>query len=88
MVISEQKAFCVLQFAKAESSITLQPAFRIKLYCQQGESPQLNEFCDTPLWKVYEPFVFRKPTNIGAYLDALQLWLFPQLEESKPDNFI
>ncbi|GFV95101.1 uncharacterized protein TNCV_3708961 [Trichonephila clavipes] len=24
----------------------------------------------------------------SAYLDALQLWLFPQLEESEPNNFI
>ncbi|GFV53799.1 uncharacterized protein TNCV_1592221 [Trichonephila clavipes] len=29
------------------------------------------------------------PTVIGsAYLDALQLWLFPQSEESEPNNFI
>ncbi|GFV34245.1 uncharacterized protein TNCV_1775901 [Trichonephila clavipes] len=26
--------------------------------------------------------------NCSAYLDALQLWLFPQSEESEPNNFI
>ncbi|GFW42265.1 uncharacterized protein TNCV_1207201 [Trichonephila clavipes] len=30
-----------------------------------------------------------QPTVTGpAYLDALQLWLFPHLEESEPNNFI
>ncbi|GFV29774.1 hypothetical protein TNCV_1925991 [Trichonephila clavipes] len=39
--------------------------------------------------KVYRHFGFREPTVAGsAYLDALQLWLFPQLKESEPDNFI
>ncbi|GFW41501.1 uncharacterized protein TNCV_465891 [Trichonephila clavipes] len=34
-------------------------------------------------------FVFGEPTVTGsAYLDASQLWLIPQLEESEPDNFI
>ncbi|GFU07850.1 hypothetical protein TNCV_3551661 [Trichonephila clavipes] len=31
---SKQKAFCVPQFAKAESVITVQQAFRIKFGCQ------------------------------------------------------
>ncbi|GFU95440.1 DUF4817 domain-containing protein [Trichonephila clavipes] len=30
----EQKAFCVFQFAKTESAITVQRAFRIKFGCQ------------------------------------------------------
>ncbi|GFV61507.1 uncharacterized protein TNCV_3892971 [Trichonephila clavipes] len=29
-----------------------------------------------------------KAVTGSAYLDALQLWLFPQLEESEPNNFI
>ncbi|GFX90929.1 uncharacterized protein TNCV_3167601 [Trichonephila clavipes] len=46
-------------------------------------------FCDISRLKVYGPFVFEEPTVTGsAYLDVVQLWLFPQLEESEPDNFI
>lgn len=33
MATSEQKAFCVLQFAKSESVVTVQRAFRIKFRC-------------------------------------------------------
>ena len=33
MATGEQKAFCVLQFAKSESVIRLQSAFRIKFHC-------------------------------------------------------
>ncbi|GFV79018.1 uncharacterized protein TNCV_3687251 [Trichonephila clavipes] len=51
--------------------------------------PKLKVFCAISQWKVYELFVFGKPTVTGsAYLDALQLWLFLQLKESEPDNFI
>ncbi|GFX93658.1 DUF4817 domain-containing protein [Trichonephila clavipes] len=34
MATSKQKAFCVLQFAKTESAITVQRAFRIQFGCQ------------------------------------------------------
>ncbi|GFV54628.1 uncharacterized protein TNCV_3578812 [Trichonephila clavipes] len=34
MATSKQKAFCVLQFAKTESAVTVQRAFRIKFDCQ------------------------------------------------------
>ncbi|GFW95960.1 uncharacterized protein TNCV_4173871 [Trichonephila clavipes] len=38
---------------------------------------------------MYGPFIYREPTVTGsAYLDALQLSLFPQLKETEPDNFI
>ena len=33
MATKEQKAFCVLQFAKTESVIRVQRAFRIKFHC-------------------------------------------------------
>ncbi|GFS85949.1 DUF4817 domain-containing protein [Trichonephila clavipes] len=34
MATSKQKAFCVIQFAKTKSAITVQQAFRIKFGCQ------------------------------------------------------
>ncbi|GFU03143.1 DUF4817 domain-containing protein [Trichonephila clavipes] len=34
MSTSEQKMLCVLQFAKTESAITVQRAFRVKFGCQ------------------------------------------------------
>ncbi|GFS78412.1 hypothetical protein TNCV_3146771 [Trichonephila clavipes] len=73
ITISEQGAFCVLQFGKTESTINMQRAFRIKLSCQQRYSPNLNFFCTISRRKVYGPFVIGKPTNFGAYLDVLQL---------------
>ncbi|GFX46483.1 uncharacterized protein TNCV_4549221 [Trichonephila clavipes] len=55
----------------------------------QKDSPKLDVFCAV-CWRImYEPFVFGEPTVTGsAYLDALQLWPFPQMKESGPDNFI
>ncbi|GFU87330.1 uncharacterized protein TNCV_2716161 [Trichonephila clavipes] len=38
---------------------------------------------------MYGPFVFGEPTVAGcAYIHALQMWLFRQMKESEPDNFI
>lgn len=46
-------------------------------------------FCAISRQKVYGPFSFGEATVIGtSYLDVLQLWLFPQLVEDKPNNFI
>ncbi|GFV99744.1 uncharacterized protein TNCV_5081041 [Trichonephila clavipes] len=46
-------------------------------------------FCATSRRKIYGPFGFGEPTVTGsAYLDVVQLRLFPQLKESEPDNFI
>ncbi|GFX72648.1 uncharacterized protein TNCV_4062441 [Trichonephila clavipes] len=59
--------------------------------CWNRNETHLNGmfFCAISRWKVYGPFVFGEPTVTGStYLDALQLWLFPQLKESEPDNFI
>ncbi|GFV30203.1 uncharacterized protein TNCV_96801 [Trichonephila clavipes] len=35
-----------------------------------------------------EKYGTTKAVTGSAYLDALQLWLFPQLEESEPNDFI
>ncbi|GFU40688.1 uncharacterized protein TNCV_3230581 [Trichonephila clavipes] len=46
-------------------------------------------FCALSRREVYGPFVFGEPTVTGsAYLATVQLWLFSQLKESEPDNFI
>ncbi|PRD32426.1 UNVERIFIED_CONTAM: hypothetical protein NCL1_20485 [Trichonephila clavipes] len=48
------------------------------------ESQRAEYFCAIFRWKVYGPFIFGEPTvTSSAYLDALQLWLFPQLKESE-----
>ncbi|GFU65330.1 hypothetical protein TNCV_2759171 [Trichonephila clavipes] len=53
------------------------------------DSPEVNVFFCHSSVDVYESFVFREPTVSGsAYLDALQLLLFPQLKGSEPDNSI
>ncbi|GFX51827.1 uncharacterized protein TNCV_5015291 [Trichonephila clavipes] len=55
----------------------------------QRDSPKSNVLTAISRRKVYEPFVFEEPTVTGsAYLDARQLCLFPQLEESEPYNCI
>lgn len=55
----------------------------------QRDSPKLNVFCAISRRKVYGPFFFGEATVTGtSYLDALQLWMFPQLVENEPNNFI
>src|SRR5436190_23225551 len=45
-------------------------------------------FCAISRQKVYGSFFFGEATVTGtSYLDTQQLWLFPQLEENKPENF-
>lgn len=37
----------------------------------------------------FRAFLFREPTTTGvSFLDVLQQWLFPQLQDNGPDNFI
>jgi hypothetical protein len=39
--------------------------------------------------KVYRPFFFREDTVTGTiYLEMLQTWLFPRLQEDEPEDFI
>jgi hypothetical protein len=45
------------------------------------DSPKINVFCAISSWKVYSPFLFAEETVTGmTYLDMLQLWLMPQLQ--------
>ena len=50
------------------------------------DSPKVNVFCAVSSCKVYGPFFFAEPnvTSIN-YLDTLQLWLMPQLQEDSED---
>jgi hypothetical protein len=46
----------------------------------------LNFICAIYNKKVYEPFFFTKSTVIGtSYLDMLQEWLMPQVEDDSDD---
>jgi hypothetical protein len=50
------------------------------------DSPKVNVFCAVSFCKVYRPFFFVGPTVTGInYLDMLQLWLMPQLQENNED---
>jgi hypothetical protein len=45
---------------------------------------EVNVFCADFSCKVYGPFFFVGPTVTGIkYLDVLQLWLMPQLQEDR-----
>ncbi|GFW37770.1 uncharacterized protein TNCV_4629751 [Trichonephila clavipes] len=46
MAISKRKAFCVIQFAKTESAITVQRAFLIKFGCQPLNDSILRCYLD------------------------------------------
>ena len=47
----------------------------------QRDSPKVNVFCAISTQKVYGPFFFAEETVTGmTYLDMLQLWLMPQLQ--------
>ena len=51
-------------------------------------SPKLNMFCVISHTKMYGPLLFAEQTVTGPrYLDMLQIWLMPQLNEEQ-DNFI
>jgi hypothetical protein len=55
---------------------------------QERDSPKVNVFCAILPQKVYGPFFFLEKTVTGiSYLDMLQFWFFPQLED-EPQNFI
>ena len=55
----------------------------------QRDSPKLNVFCAISRRKEYWDFLFSEETVTGvSYLDVLQQWLFPQLYEAEPENFI
>ncbi|PSN38403.1 hypothetical protein C0J52_21588, partial [Blattella germanica] len=48
--------------------------------------PKINVFCAVSHMKVYGPFFFEERTVNGArYLDMLQSWLIPQLNEQQDD---
>ena len=50
------------------------------------DSPQVNVFCAVSSCKFYGPLFFAEPTVTGInYLDMLQLWLMPQLQEDSKD---
>ena len=50
------------------------------------DSPKVNVFCVISSCKVYRPFFFAESTVSGInYLDMLQLWLMPQLQEDSED---
>jgi hypothetical protein len=47
----------------------------------QRDSPKVSVFCAISSQKVYSPFFFAEETITGTtYLDTLQLWLMPQLQ--------
>lgn len=50
------------------------------------DSPKVNVFCALSVQKVYGPFFFVEKTIGGfEYLDMLQQWLLPQLEQGMPN---
>jgi len=55
-----------------------------KSSCNDGT--RVNVFCAVSSYKVYGLFFFAEPTVTGInYLDMLQLWLMPQLQEDSED---
>ena len=47
----------------------------------QRDSPKVNVFCAISSQNVYDPFFFAEETATGrTYLDMLQRWLMPQLQ--------
>ena len=50
------------------------------------DSPKMNMFCAVSSCKVYGPIFFAEQLVTGInYLDMLQLWLMPQLQEASED---
>ncbi|GFU38479.1 uncharacterized protein TNCV_2434251 [Trichonephila clavipes] len=88
MTTSKQKVLCVLRFARTVSTITVQRAFRFKFSCQPpNENNILREYHQFETTSCLCKGKTKAVTGF-AYLDAIQLWLFPQLEKSGPNNCI
>lgn len=52
----------------------------------ERDSPKVNVFCATSKTQVYGPFFFNENTVNGrSYLEMLQTWLFPQLNNDSDD---
>ena len=52
-------------------------------------SPKINIFCAMSTRTVDGPFFFREDTVTGtSYLEMLQTWLLPRLQEDEPEDFI
>jgi hypothetical protein len=55
---------------------------------EHRDSPKVNVFCAISSQKVYGPFFFAEETVTGmTYLDMLQLWLMPRLQNIPPFMF-
>ncbi|GFW75180.1 DUF4817 domain-containing protein [Trichonephila clavipes] len=85
MSTSEQKAFCVLQFAKTESAIAVKRAFRVKFGCQP---PNDNNF---RRW--YHQFettscICKGQTNLEVVSDDVQELLDTHNQELTMDELI
>ncbi|GFX22676.1 uncharacterized protein TNCV_2994111 [Trichonephila clavipes] len=95
MTTSEQKAFCLqTQNLCHERSGGHVNTHNAHIWSLENSHEVLESYRDSPQLnisrrKVHAPFVFGEPTVTGsAYLDARQLWLFSQMKESEPNNFI
>ena len=56
---------------------------------RERASPKISVFCAMSTRKVYGPFFFHEDTVTGtSYLEMLQTWLFPRLQEDEPKDFI
>ncbi|KAJ4441078.1 hypothetical protein ANN_10928 [Periplaneta americana] len=92
LLAQQEKAFCVLQLAKLESIIEVQRAF----HCQFNKQPPRHKQIYQWHRKFVEDGCICKQKSTGRsrtsnqncdYLDMLQNWLFPQLEDDS-DDFI
>lgn len=61
----------------------------LEIVQHERASPKINVFCAKSTQKVYGPFFFCEDTVMGAsYLEMLQIWLFPRMQEDEPEDFI
>ena len=54
----------------------------------QRDSPKDNLFCANSSQKVYGPFFAEETVTVMIYLDMLQLWLMPQLQNTPTTNHL
>ncbi|PSN46561.1 hypothetical protein C0J52_19709 [Blattella germanica] len=77
---NQQRAQCVFWYAKFESVKRVQREF-------ERSCPNVNVWCGVSRNKVYRPFFFAEKTiRHETYLDMLQLFMLPQLEENDNMN--
>jgi len=89
VVFSDESTLCISGKVHRHNVCICSTENPHKMVQHERVSPRINVFCAMSTWKIYRPFFFCEDTVTGtSYLEMLQTWLFPRLQEDEPEDFI